>query len=235
MKNQQKIAVFDIDGTIFRKNLHFELIDELVWMKVFPQYVRKELVELYTNWLEHEGTYASYRDALVSLYNQHIVGKKPEEIKKASQIVVPFHKNRTYIFADNLIKELRAKNYHIIAISGSPIEIVEEFNKLHMGLDKVFGTVYAVDKSGRYTGKEKFTPVKNKGILLEQYIYENNLTLENSYGIGDTEADASFLKKVTTPIAFNPNFNLKQIAEKNGWTIKVEKKDVIYDVTCKLN
>ena len=227
-----KIAVFDIDGTIFRNNLHFELINELVWMKVFPQYVRDELIKLYSNWLEHEGTYESYRNALVKLYDQHIVGKTPEKIKEASQIVVPFYKDRTYIFADGLIKELRQKNYHIIAISGSPIEIVREFNKLHMGLDQVFGTVYEVDEDGFYTGREEFAPVKNKGLLLEQYIYENDLTLKDSYGIGDMESDASFLEKVEYPIAFNPNFNLKQIAEEKGWTIKVEKKDVVYDVTC---
>ncbi|KKP81890.1 MAG: hypothetical protein UR83_C0064G0015, partial [Candidatus Moranbacteria bacterium GW2011_GWF2_35_54] len=31
---KNKLAVFDIDGTIFRKNLHFELMNELVWLKV---------------------------------------------------------------------------------------------------------------------------------------------------------------------------------------------------------
>ena len=62
MKN--KIAVFDIDGTIFRKNLAFELINELAWMKVFKREVRKELVTLYTKWLDHHGTYEEYRKAL---------------------------------------------------------------------------------------------------------------------------------------------------------------------------
>jgi hypothetical protein len=40
---------------------------------------------------------------------------------------VPFHKDRTYVYAEKLIKELKEKNYHIIAVSGSPIEIVKEF------------------------------------------------------------------------------------------------------------
>jgi len=56
------------------------------------------------------------------------------------------------------------------------------------------------------------------------------LALDNSYGVGDTESDASFLKMVENPIAFNPNQNLKEIAEKNNWKIVVEKKDVIYDI-----
>ena len=66
--------------------------------------------------------------------------------------------------------------------------------------------------------------------MVKQYAYENNLTLKGSYGIGDTESDASFLKLVENPIAFNPNKNLKKIAEKEGWRLVVEKKDVIYEI-----
>jgi len=36
---------------------------------------------------------------------------------------------------------------------------------------------------------------------------------------------------VDHPIAFNPNQNLKAVAEKNNWKIVVEKKDVIYEIT----
>ena len=109
MSNRNKIAIFDIDGTIFRKNLHFELINELVWMKIFPISARKKLVDFYTDWLEHQGTYESYRVALLDLYTEHIKSRRKEEIEKASRVVVPFHKNRTYIFAENLIKKLKSE------------------------------------------------------------------------------------------------------------------------------
>jgi phosphoserine phosphatase len=56
------------------------------------------------------------------------------------------------------------------------------------------------------------------------------LALEGSYGLGDTESDAPFLEIVENPIAFNPNYNLKKIAEEKGWRIVVEKKDVIYEI-----
>lgn len=225
----KKLAIFDIDGTIFRKNLHFELINELVWLKVFNQKVRRELLEAYTSWLEHRGTYEAYRKTLVELYNKNIKGCSIEDVKKASKIVVPFHKDRTYIFTENLIKRLKSDNYHIIAVSGSPIEIVEEFNKIKLDFDEAFGSTYETNNS-IYTGVEGFTPVKNKGQLVKQYAFENNLTLEDSYGVGDTESDASFLELVKNPIAFNPNQNLKKIAEKNEWKIVVEKKDVIYEL-----
>jgi len=91
--SQRKLAIFDIDGTIFRKNLSFELINELSWMKIFPKSVREELVKHYSNWLDHEGTYEEYRRALVDLYNENIKGCKREDIIEASRKVVPFYKN----------------------------------------------------------------------------------------------------------------------------------------------
>jgi HAD superfamily hydrolase (TIGR01490 family) len=229
-KVRDKIAIFDIDGTIFRKNLHFELIDELTWLKVFPRKARNVLTELYTNWLEHRGTYESYRRAIVDLYAQYIKGCSQKNVEDASRIVMPFYENRTYIFAEELIARLKKEGYHIIAISGSPIEIVEEYNRRHLNFDAVFGSVYELDNRGIYTGGTVFEPTKNKGEVVRQYVFENNLNLRDSYGIGDTESDASFLEMVENPIAFNPNQNLKAIAEKNGWRIVVEKKDVIYEM-----
>lgn len=235
MPEEKKIAIFDIDGTIFRKNLQFELINELSWMNIFPRKVRDQIVALYTDWLEHEGTYEQYREGLVELYEKNIPGCKLVDVQRASKVVVSFHQNRTYIFAEQLIARLRSEGYHMIAISGSPIEVVKEFNMSHLQFDAVFGSVYEYDKKGSYTGKALYEPVRDKGNLLKQYIYEHNLTLAGSYGMGDTESDASFLQLVENPIAFNPNENLKKIAQEKGWKIVVEKKDVVYDMTQCIN
>lgn len=224
-----KLAVFDIDGTIFRKNLAFELINELAWLKIFKREIRDKLVELYSQWLDHKGTYEEYRKALVNLYVENIKGCHENDIKKASRIVVPFFKDRTYIFANKLIRTLKKKNYCIVAISGSPSEIVEEYNR-YLQLDAVFGSVYEKNEKGFYTGNAVFEPTINKGNVMKQYAVENGLTFEDSYGVGDTESDATFLDIVKYPIAFNPNLNLKKIAEEKGWEIVVEKKDVIYKI-----
>ena len=217
---KQKIAIFDIDGTIFRKNLQFELINELSWMDIFPRNVRNQIVTLYTNWLEHTGSYEQYRIGLVELYEKHIKGCKLIDVQRASKGVVSFHQDRTYVFAEKIINYLRKENYHIIAVSGSPIEIVREYDKLHLHFDAVFGSVYGLDK-GVYTGETNYEPVKNKGNLVKQYVFEHDLTLEGSYGMGDTGSDASFLALVANPIAFNPNEELKAV---------VEKKDVIWEM-----
>jgi HAD superfamily hydrolase (TIGR01490 family) len=229
-KKKEKIAIFDIDGTIFRKNLHFELINELVWMKVFPREARDELSDVYSGWLTHEGTYEDYRKALVKIYSEHIRGCSKEDVLKASKILIPFHAKRTYIYAERLIERLRSENYHLLVISGSPIEVVEEYNEQYLKFDAAFGSIYALDEQGFYTGEASFEPSINKGSLVEQYLYEHKLSLKDSYGIGDTGSDTSFLQLVEHPIAFNPNQNLKVVAEEKGWKIVVEKKDVVYEI-----
>lgn len=226
MKN--KLAIFDIDGTIFRKNLHFELLEQLVYAGIFKKEVRDELVRLYGHWLNHEGTYDAYRDKLVKLYEMHIKGCSQKDIVIFAQRVARFNAKRTYIFATKLVEEL--KNDHVmLIISGSPVEIVREFAKIFK-FDAYYGSVYEIDQSGVYSGRAIFEPTINKGAVVKQFVAENNLTLKDSIGIGDTESDASFLDLVDRPIAFNPNINLKQIAEKKKWKIVVEKKDVIYEL-----
>lgn len=226
---KKRLAIFDIDGTIFRKNLHFELIDELSWRGIFSKGARRVLVQAYANWLEHRGTYEEYRKRIVSIYESELKNCSQKDIIDASRKVAEFNKDRVYIFSRDLIKKLRKDKYAIIAISGSPIEIVKEYNK-YLKLDDVFGSVYETDGRGYYTGKIIFEPVRHKGHLVGQYISEKGLTLEDSVGVGDTESDISFLRMVEQPIAFNPNLNLERVARRNGWKIIVEKKDVVYDI-----
>lgn len=225
---KQKLAIFDIDGTIFRKNLHFELINELVYMGVFKKEVKDELQEYYGHWLDNEGTYESYRNKLVALYEQHIKGCRKEDIEKASKNVASFHAKRIYIFAKKMIEQMR-KDHTMLIISGSPSEIVKEYAEIFK-FDAYYGSVYGLDEDDRYTGEPVFEPTVDKGAVVKQYIAEHGISLRGSFGIGDTESDAKFLELVENPIAFNPNMNLRKIAEKKGWQIVVEKKDVVYEM-----
>ena len=231
VSKKEKLAVFDIDGTIFRKNLHFELIERLVFVGIFKKEVRSELVKLYGAWLNNEGTYEAYRNKLVELYEKNIKGCHRKEIIAASKEVAGFNSKRIYVFAKAAIDRLR-KSHIMLMISGSPVEIVKEYAQI-FNFDAYFGSVYETDKNGRYTGRPLFEPTKNKGEVVKQFAAENNLSLKASFGMGDTESDAKFLELVDEPIAFNPNLNLKKIAEKNGWRIVVEKKDVIYNIAQK--
>ena len=69
---------------------------------------------------------------------------------------------------------------------------------------------------------------------MEEFLADAEAGLEDSVGMGDTLSDVGFLEMVETPIAFNPNRGLFEVARQRGWPIVVERKDVIYNLQSRL-
>ena len=204
-KNQnekKKLAIFDVDGTIFRRNLHFELLEELAYQGIFKKEIRSELVRIYGDWLNNEGTYEKYRKTLVRLYAENIKNCSVESVLQAAKKVALFNQKRIYIYTRDLIKNLK-KTHFLLIISGSPVEIVAEYSGL-LGFDAFFGSVYEADQAGFYTGRAVFEPTLDKGKVVRDFALQKGFSLEGSLGIGDTESDASFLELTEKSIAFNP-------------------------------
>lgn len=227
-KGKTKIAIFDIDGTIFRKNLQFELLDGLVYAGVFSKGTRSKLVEHFRLWLENRGTYETYRNRLIALYKKELKGKSKDHVVEVAKGVAAFHHARLFIYAKKIIETLR-KTHLLVAISGSPIEVVKEFNS-YLKFDDVFGTVYGINEDKVYSGEEVFSPVLDKASVVERYVAEKGISLKGSVGVGDTESDIPVLSLVDQPIAFNPNSNLYRHARREKWKVVVERKDVIYTI-----
>jgi HAD superfamily hydrolase (TIGR01490 family) len=224
----KKVAIFDIDGTIFRSSLVIELTDAFIQEGIFSSRVRRLYEISHRNWLDRKGPYEEYINAVVRAFRKNIKGVQYKEFSKIARKVVAFQKNRTYIYSRDLIKKLKRKKYYLLAISHSPKRIVEEFCK-KLGFDKVYGQIYEIDKKKRFTGNVLYLDlIIDKAKVLKRAIEKESLTLRDSFGVGDTESDIAFLKMVENPICFNPNKKLYQYAARMGWKIIIERKDVIY-------
>ena len=224
----KKVAIFDIDGTLFRSSLLIELTEALIQTGIFSTKTRELYNQAYKNWLDRKGSYEDYITAVIKAYEKHIKGVKFSEFSKVARKVVAFHQDRNYRFSRDLVKDLRKKNYYLLAISHSPKLILEEFCK-KIGFNKVYGQLYETDKRKRFTGQILYQElIKDKAAILQWAVKKERLTLKGSIGVGDTESDITFLKLVAKPICFNPNHKLYQYAKRAGWQIIVERKDVIY-------
>ena len=90
---------------------------------------------------------------------------------------------------------------------------------------------YSTGPSENFTGEiEDADLIMNKAAILTRALRKEDITLEGSIGVGDTESDIPMLEMVETPIAFNPNQKLLTHAKRRGWKIVVERKDVIYEI-----
>jgi len=225
-----RVAVFDIDGTIFRSSLLIEVTDALIIKGVFPKSVSRTYARAKENWLNRRADYDRYILAVIRAFDTHIRGVHYKVFKKIAREVVDTHEDRVYRYTRDLVKSLKRKKYFLLAISHSPKDIVDEFAR-RLGFDKVYGRLIEMNSNGTFTGKTLLSDlILNKAKVVQRAVLKERLTLAGSVGVGDTESDIPLLTMVERPICFNPNGKLYRYAKRRGWKIIVERKDVIYEM-----
>lgn len=226
----QKVAFFDIDGTLFRSSLLVELLEEGIREGIFPESARERYVPQLLSWTHREGTYEAYIDAVVASFIEHIRGVHYGAFADLGRKVVEAEGKKIYRYTRDLIRDLKGKGYYVVAISKSPKTILDEFCKLH-GFDKVYGTIFEIGPRDLFTGKVQETEFLNdKSLTVTRVFEKEGLGREGSIGVGDTESDIPLLEQVDTPICFNPNMALYAYAKERKWPIVVERKDVVYTI-----
>lgn len=224
------MAVFDLDGTVFRGALTFEVAEKLMESGSFAN-ERKEVNEAQKIWKERGSieAYWIYNKTLLRVAEEAIFPRvTPTEVSAAAQSVLKERGSHTYAYTTDLIRRLKAEGRTLVAISGSIKDIVEPFAK-GLGFDIVLGSELVI-VDGKYTGRRVSQTNKNKGALLQALAEEHALTLGDSIGVGDTHRDISLLKEVQHPIAFNPNAALYEEAAQRGWKIVVERKNMVFEM-----
>ena len=78
----RKVAIFDIDGTIFRSSLMVEFIDALIQEGIFPASTRKIYAQEFERWLNRKDIYQKYIDKVAVAFMITIKGKDFRRCKK---------------------------------------------------------------------------------------------------------------------------------------------------------
>jgi len=228
--SKRKVAVFDVDGTIFRSSFLIQIVEELIDEGHFPAEAQFEYEQERQKWLDREGDYEAYIAAMVKAFRKHLKGVHYGAFADAAENVVKSQWKHTYKYTRELLKELKAKGYFLLAISHSPKTILDKFCP-KLGFDKTYGMVYEIGPNDCFTGNTVDEHlILNKAGILHRAVEKENLTLAHSIGVGDTESDISLLELVAKPICFNPNAKLYRYAKRMGWKVIVERKDVVYTI-----
>lgn len=236
----RRAAFFDIDGTIYREGLitevfkkiiKYDLVDENKWYK--------EVKPAYINWDKRQGNYDTYLLKMVDVYIEAIRGLDKYHIDYIAKKVIEQKGDRVYTFSRERIKWHKERGDIVIAISGSPIELVREMS-LKYNMDDYRGTIYELDANNRYNGH--ITPMwdsESKEKAIKELCEKYDIDLSQSYAYGDTTGDFTMFKHVGIPYAMNPTRELitkimNDEKLKNKINIIVERKDVTYklDINC---
>lgn len=230
MNNKRRVAVFDVDGTIFRSSLLIQLVNKLIEKEAFSKNARKAYEREHLRWLDREGDYDEYIQAVVRAFLKHLKGVHYGVLADAAEEVVYTQWKHVYRYTRDLLAELKDKGYYLLAVSHSPKTVLNKFCP-RLGFDKSYGMVYEIGPQECFTGKVVDAHlILNKASILRRAAAKENLTLMHSVGVGDTEADISFLEMVARPLCFNPNKKLYRYAKRMGWEVIVERKDMVYEL-----
>lgn len=230
MSEKQRVAIFDVDGTIFRSSLLIQVVNRLIEKQVFPPETRAVYEQEYERWLNREGDYQEYIDAVVKAFVGHLKGVHYGALADAAEELVNEQWKRTYRYSRDLLADLKKRGYFLLAISHSPKTVLDKFCP-RLGFDKTYGMIYEIGPQDCFTGKVTDEHlILNKAAIVRRAVEKENLTLAHSIGVGDTESDIPFLEAVAKPICFNPNQKLYRTAKRLGWKVVVERKDVVYEL-----
>ncbi len=227
--SKKKVAFFDIDGTIFRWSLFIDYVEKLIEKDVLPKSLKDSYKKEYQAWLNREGSYEDYLKAMIQAFDENIKGVHIEDFKLAVKEALQGKEKRVYVFTRDLILKLKKKNYFLVAITRSA-KIAADIFAQSLDFDKVYGVRFEIDSEGFFTGKILDKEIFNKGSIVKRVVEKENLSLKDSYAVGDTDSDIPMLELVDNPIVFNPNGKLFNYAKDKKWTIIVERKDVIYNL-----
>ena len=230
----RKAAFFDIDGTIYREGLitevfkkiiKYDLVDEKKWYK--------EVKPAYINWDKRQGDYDTYLLKMVDVYTEAILGLDKYHIDYIAKKVIEQKGDRVYTFSRERIKWHKEQGDIVIAISGSPIELVKEMSSKY-NMDDYRGTIYELNSENKYNGN--IIPMwdsESKEKAIKELCEKYDIDLSQSYAYGDTSGDYTMFKSVGCPFAINPTKELlgkikNDESLKDKINLIVERKDVTY-------
>lgn len=232
MAAKQKVAAFDIDGTLFRSGLYREVAYELMKMGALPEKILQETTVKNREWRHrtHGNAFEEFDMLVVDRIDHALPQLRIDDYEEAAQIVLEKRAENVYVYTRDLIKKLKSQGYFLVAISGSQLELVEPFATQY-GFDAWVGQQWERGDEF-FTGNITKTHI-GKDIILKDIVKRHNLTLKDSVAVGDSNGDVGMLQTVEHPIAFNPTAELYEKAVAAGWTIAIERKNMMYTLEMK--
>lgn len=227
---QRRFAAFDLDGTLIRWQLYHSLADAFLARGYIDgrQLARAHAARL--SWQQRAShiSFHDYEQELIKAFDRIVKQLSHEQFEQAAADVFAEYKDRVYIFTRDLLRRLQRQGYVLLAISGSPSEVVTLVAKYYGFTDFLASTYHRRDSG--FNGA-KTVVAWDKAAALKKLVRKHDLSFKGSLAVGDTKSDVAMLELVESPIAFNPERQLLTLAKRRGWPVVVERKNVIYSLT----
>jgi HAD superfamily hydrolase (TIGR01490 family) len=228
-KSGRPFAVFDIDGTLIRWQLYHAIADALARRGHIKPQTYQTMRDARMIWKRRAGgSFKDYEVQVIEVYEAVLKTLSFEQVEEAIDAVFEEYKDQVYTYTRDLIAKLKQQKFLLFAISGSQTEIVAKV-AYYYGFDDYIGTVYEWGVSG-FSGAKLSIGSLDKDQNLQRLVQKHKTSFEGSFGIGDSHSDIKMLELVDHPIAFNPERALFEPAQRAGWKIVIERKNMIFEL-----
>ncbi|WP_244834781.1 HAD-IB family hydrolase [Clostridium sp. BJN0001] len=212
----KKIAIFDVDYTIIKKESLMQLI-LYIFKKNKTKYLKNLIIGAFSGILYLFKIYDERKVKEKTL--SFLKGIKKQKIEKLSrEFFKDVLKNILYKDALNMIRKLKKEGYEIYLITASPEFYMNQFYNINE-VDKVIGTKFSYTDKDEFTGKMEGNNCKGeeKVLRLITYLTENNICVDfrKSYMFSDSLSDKPLLDM--TGNSYLINFNRKSYFNVLKW------------------
>ncbi|AHB42509.1 HAD-superfamily subfamily IB hydrolase, TIGR01490 [Candidatus Saccharibacteria bacterium RAAC3_TM7_1] len=221
-----KFAVFDIDGTVFRWQLYYEVVLKLLERGFFEDHQANAIRASFHAWQSRKEAFHTFEIAAIKALDESLTRLKVEDFELLTSQILEESGHKVYAYTTDLATSLKAEGYYLLALSGSMQEIAEPFAKSY-GFDECIGWLYE-RKDHAFTGKVARATVGNKAAILKDYFVAHDVDLKGSIAVGDSKSDIEMLELVERGIAFNPSEELLEAAKQHNWEVVIERKNIAY-------
>lgn len=213
--NMEKVAFFDIDGTLIKgrsseRIFFWYLIEKgIVTLRDLIRYAGIFLKKLFT-----------FKGIYLRKNKSYIRGKDYKMIVSLAHDC--FNERISKYISDvalNEIRRLRHEGYRIILLSGTLDPIMECFKRYCNADEGIATTLKMIN--GIITGEIDgiYAYDKGKAEILKNLVKGRQIDLSISAGYGNEYIDIPFLRMVGNPVAVNAGFLLKRHANKHKWKV----------------
>lgn len=223
--NENKIALFDLDGTLVRTHLwsglmkHHLKTKEKLWATFWYLFSHLTLTPLWKMGLiSTEKYYQSWGQDLVAMIKGIRTERAKEIFEKLSdEYLLPSLKTKVW----KRLKNHQQEGFLTILTSGSFQQLLEIIaNRLN--IDFVIGTELEIVED-RFSGRiiPPFCFSQGKAEKVKKFLSGNNLkiNLKQSFAYSDSFFDLPILELVGNPVVVEPDKKLLKIAKSKGWQI----------------
>lgn len=211
------LTIFDLDNTLISDDSDHLWGEFLVEKKLVDgDHYAKANTQFYNDYCQGKLDINEYLQFALAFLAEHPIDKlyqwRDQFIEeKIHPLVLPA--------AQGLVEKHRDKGDTLMVITATNRFVTAPIVEL-FGIDTMLATEPEFI-NGRYTGQYVGMPCYQEGKVsrLTDWLTQHQLDLNNSTFYSDSHNDIPLLKKVTNPIAVDPDGPLKQYANKHHWPI----------------